>query len=57
MSRILTIAWREFSTTVCRVGYILATVGTPVFFLVIAGIAALPSVLAIKEEMAERSAL
>ena len=57
LSRILTIAWREFSTTVCRVGYILATVGTPVFFLVIAGIAALPSVLAIKEEMAERSAL
>lgn len=57
MSRTATIAWREFSTTVRRVGYILATLGTPVFFLVVAGIAALPSVLAIREEMAEKSAL
>lgn len=54
MSRTGTIAWREFSTTVRRASYILATLGTPVFFLFVAGITAVPSLVAVRREIAER---
>ncbi|MFP4057318.1 MAG: ABC transporter permease [Candidatus Brocadiia bacterium] len=54
MSHTRAIAWREFTTTVRRPTYIVATLGTPLFFLVIAGITAVPSVLALRRELAER---
>ena len=55
MSRTRTVAWREFSTTVRRASYVLATLGTPLFFLFVAGITAIPSVVAVRREMAERA--
>ena len=57
MGRVATIAWREFATTVRRLGYLLATVGTPLFFLVIAGISAVPSLVAIKRQKEEQALL
>lgn len=54
MSRTVTIAWREFTTTVRRPSYIVATLGTPLFFLIIAGIATIPSLVAVRRELAEQ---
>jgi len=54
LSRTTTIAWREFATTVRRPSYIVATLGTPLFFLVVAGIASIPSLVALRRELAER---
>jgi len=54
LSRTTTIAWREFTTTVRRPSYLLATVGTPLFFLFVAGITAIPSLVAVRRELAER---
>jgi len=49
-----TIARREFSSTVRRASYVLATLGTPLFFLFVAGITAIPSLVAARREIAER---
>jgi len=49
-----TVAWRELSTTVRRPTYILATLGTPLFFVVVAGITAIPSLVALHREEAEQ---
>ncbi|MFC1806658.1 ABC transporter permease [Planctomycetota bacterium] len=54
MSRTFTIAWREFVTTVRRPSYIIATLGTPLFFLIIGGIATIPSLVAVRRELAEQ---
>ena len=54
MSRTTTIAWRELTTTVRRPSYILATLGTPLFFLAVAGISAIPSLVAVRRELAEQ---
>jgi len=54
VSRTSTIAWRELTTTVRRPSYILATLGTPLFFLAVAGISAIPSLVALRREMSEQ---
>ncbi len=51
------VARREFTTTVRRPSYILATLGTPLFFVIVAGITAIPSVVAVQKELAERKHL
>jgi ABC-2 type transport system permease protein len=52
--RTLTIARREFATTVRRKSYLLATFGTPLFFLVVGAVATLPSLIAVRRELAEQ---
>lgn len=54
MPRTATIAWRELTTTLRRPSYIIATLGTPLFFLIVAGIATIPSLLAVRRELAEQ---
>jgi len=51
------VARREFTTTVRRPTYILATLGTPLFFVLVAAITAIPSVVAVQKELAERKHL
>jgi len=52
--RTLVIARREFATTVRRASYIIATFGTPLFFIVLGGIATIPSLIAVRRELAEQ---
>jgi len=54
MGQMWTVAWREFTTTVRRPTYILATLGTPLFILMVTGIAAIPSMIAVRREAAEQ---
>ena len=54
MRRTLVIARREFATTVRRASYIIATFGTLMFFIVLGGIATIPSLIAVRRELAEQ---
>lgn len=54
MGHTWTVARREFTTTVRRPSYMLATLGTPLFFILVAAITAIPSVVAVQKELAER---
>ena len=57
MGKAWIVARREFTTTVRRPTYILATLGTPLFFVLVAAITAIPSVVAVQKELAERKHL
>ena len=54
MGRMRTVAWREFTTTVRRPTYVLATLAMPLFILTVTLVAAIPAIMAVRRASTEQ---